>query len=358
MNVVTTIQHPGHVHFFKNAISVLSERGHDVHVFARENEMTVDLLDRYGIDHEVLAGRSDSLLSLAAVQATYETRLLRRARRIDPDVITAIGGVAAAHVASAVGARSVVFYDTEHATIIKTLAYPFADTVCTPACYRGDVGDKQVRYPGYHELAYLHPDRFTPDADVLEAVDADPDDRLVVVRVSSWDSSHDVGQGGFDDVHDAVDRLEAAGARVLLTSEVALPDDLESRRISIAPERIHDLLYHADLVIGEGATTATESAVLGTPAVYVNSLSLGYTEELEERYGLLFNFNGEDRHEASLRKAASILRDPNDERWARRRETLLEETVDVTDVVVDKIESPPGDRTSQPGEPDATPTRP
>lgn len=358
MRVVVTIQHPGHVHFFKHAVAALSERGHDVHVFARENEMTVALLDRYGIDHEVLAGSSDSLLSLAAVQATYETRLLRRARRIQPDVIAAIGGVAAAHVASAVGARSVVFYDTEHATIIKTLAYPFADTVCTPACYGGDVGDKQVRYPGYHELAYLHPDRFKPDDSVLAAVDADPDDQLVVARFSSWDSSHDVGQGGFDDIYDAVDRLEAAGAQVLLTSEVPLPDDLESRRISLAPERIHDLLYHADLVIGEGATTAAESAVLGTPAVYVNSLSMGYTEELEERYGLLFNFNGEERHEASLRKAASILDASDDERWARRRETLLEETVDVTDIVVSEIESAPGKQTNRTAEPDVTSTRP
>ncbi len=36
------------------------------------------------------------------------------------------------------------------------------------------------------------------------------------------------------------------------------------------------LLAYATLFIGEGATMASECAVLGTPAIYVNSLQLGY----------------------------------------------------------------------------------
>ena len=339
MRIVVTIQHPGHVHFFRYAIRELEDRGHDVYVFARENEVTTDLLDCFGIEHEVLAGSSNSLLSLAAVQATYETRLYRHARRIDPDVITAIGGVAAAHVATLLDAKSVVFYDTEHATIITKLAYPFADVVCTPACYRDDVGPKQARYPGYHELAYLHPNRFDPDPSVLEEFGLESDESLAVVRVSGWDSSHDVGQGGFDDVSDVVTRLEAAGATVRLTSEVPLPSALESNRLTTSPDRFHDLLYYADVVVGEGATTAAESAVLGTPAVYVNSLSLGYTTELEERYGLVFNYHGEDRHARSLETAVEILESDEQTTWEDRRERLLAETVDVTEVVVSEVEA-------------------
>ncbi|WP_276257073.1 DUF354 domain-containing protein [Halomontanus rarus] len=336
MRVVVTIQHPGHVHFFKHAISELEARGHEVHVFARENEVAVELLEEYGIDHEVLAGESDSLLSLAAVQATYETRLLARARRIQPDVIAAIGGVAAAHVATVVGARSVVFYDTEHATLIKTLAYPFADELYTPECYRESIGSKQARYPGYHELAYLHPDRFDPDPSVLEEAGIDPEETLAVVRFSGWDSSHDMGQGGFDDPEAVVERLEDAGARVLLTSEVDLPDSLEPYRLTTEPHRMHDLLAYADVFVGEGATTAAEAALLGTPAVYVNTLTMGYTDDLEER-GLLFGFDGPDRHERGLERALSILEDEQDARWIWNRERLLLSMVDVTDVVVEAL---------------------
>ena len=338
MRVVVTIQHPGHVHFFKHAITELEDRGHEVFVFARENEVAVDLLEAYGIDHEVLAGASDSLLSLAAVQATYETRLLRRARRIKPDVITAIGGVAAAHVATAVRARSVVFYDTEHATLITKLAYPFADVVCTPACYGGEIGTKHVTYPGYHELAYLHPDRFDPDQSVREAVGVDPEETLAIARLSDWGASHDVGQGGFDDVRDVFARLEDAGATVRLTAEGELPADLAPRKLTTPPERMHDLLAAADLVVSEGATTAAEAAVLGTPAVYVNSQSLGYTDELEAEYGLLFGFSGEDRHAAAIEQAVSILAADDSAPWARRRDRLLADRIDVTDRIVHELE--------------------
>lgn len=338
MRVMITIQHPGHVHFFRHPIAELEAAGHEVHVFARESDVAVSLLDAYDIDHEVLAGESDSLVSLAAVQATYEMRLLRRARRLDPDVITAIGGVAAAHVASVLGAKSLVFYDTEHATLITRLGYPFADVICTPACYRDEIGPNHVTYPGYHELAYLHPDRFEPDESVLEEVGVAPEESFAVVRLSSWEASHDVGHGGFDDPREVVDRFEDAGLRVLLTAEGDPPEDLESHQFETSPDRMHDLLAHADVVLSEGATTAAEAAVLGTPAVYVNPLSLGYTAELEEAYGLLFEYNGEERHTRGLERAVSLLEEPADT-WERRRERLLADRIDVTDLVVRQLET-------------------
>ena len=337
MKVVVTIQHPAHVHFFRHAIRELRDRGHRVHVFARENEVAVDLLDAFGIDHEVLAGESNSLVTLARVQATYELRLLARARRIQPDVITAIGGVAAAHVAKALDARSVVFYDTEHARLIHRLAYPFADVVYTPDCYDGDVPAEHVTYPGYHELAYLAPGRFTPDPSVLEDAGVADADAVAVCRFSSWDSSHDLGQGGFDDVTDVVEHLRDWGATVRLTAETDLPPELEQYRLSVAPERIHDLLYYADLTLSEGATMAAESAILGTPAVYVNTLSMGYTTELADRYGLLYHYPGEHRHVYGLEKATEILALDDDGKWDRRRDELLAEKRDTTDVIVDGV---------------------
>ncbi|WP_231189777.1 DUF354 domain-containing protein [Haladaptatus sp. DYF46] len=335
MRVFVTVQHPAHVHFFRNAIAELEGDGHDVHVFAREKEMAVELLRRYDISHEVLAGTASGLSELARVQATYEARLLRRAFQLKPDVITAIGGVAAAHVAKVTGAQSAIFYDTEHAKLIQNLAFPFANAVYTPDCYTRNVGSKQVRYPGYHELAYLHPDRFTPDPAVVEDLGLDPEETFTVLRLVEWGASHDVGQGGFDDVRDVVERLEDAGSEVLITSERSLPSSLESRRATVPPHRMHDLLAFADLFVGEGATMAAESAVLGTPAIYVNTLTMGYTDELDERYELLFNYQRGDRHARALEKAVSILEGDTD--WQERRERLLDDKVDTTDIIVRAI---------------------
>jgi len=345
MRVAVTIQHPAHVHFFRNAIAELTASGHHVRVFARRKEIAIDLLDAYDIAHEVLADSATSLPSLAVTQATYEARLLVRARRFRPDVITAIGGVAAAHVARLVGARSVIFYDTEHATLSNALAFPFAHRVCTPECYRGSIAGNHVRYPGYHELAYLHPDRFTPDPSVLDEVGVETDGQgtpkrtLAVVRLIAWNAAHDVGEAesGLTDIHDVVSRLEATGAHVLVTSEASLPADLAERRVSVAPHRMHDLLAHADVFVGESGTMAAEAAVLGTPAVYVSSRGLGYLDELERIYGLVANFDGPDRHERALERVVSILESENQTEWAVRRALLFEDKVDTTDVIVGEI---------------------
>lgn len=333
---IITIQHPAHVHFFKNAIEELTAAGHEVHVFARRKEVAIDLLDAYGIPHEVLAGEVTSLASLVHVQLAYEWRLLRRARHIKPDVMAAIGEPGIAHVAPLVGAKSIIFTDTEHATLQNVLTFPFADRICTPECYRDDLGRKHVRYPGYHELAYLHPNRFVPDPSITDDLDIAVDERLVLVRSVSWGAAHDIGDSGFDNVADAVARLEEAGARVLVTAERGLPAGMERYRISVPPHQMHNLLARADLFVGESATMATECAVLGTPAVFISSSTRGYTDELEHEYGLVANYHGEDRHEEGLRRAVSML-DDDRSTWRAGHERLLARTVDTTDVVVREL---------------------
>ena len=342
MDVLVSVQHPAHVHFYRHAVAELRDRGHDTHVYAVDKDVTVDLLDAYDVDHTVLAERSPGR-SVPRAQLTYEYRLWRAARRIGPDVVTGIGGVAASHVAALVGARSVAFTDTEHATLSNRLAFPFADQICTPTCYRHDVGPKQYAYPGYHELAYLHPDRFTPDPDALADLDVDPDDRFAVFRLVSWDAMHDADRVGFEDasggcenVRDAAEELESMGVSVLITSEAPLPPALREYRATVPTHRIHDLLAYADLFLGESGTMSAESAVLGTPAIYVHEDDTGLIGELAE-YGLAFPFHGPDRHTACFEKAIDILDGREDADWDARRERLLADRRDTTDVIVERL---------------------
>jgi len=331
--ILLTVQHPGHVHFFKHVYRELQADGHSVAVIGRNETVVEDLLEEYGMEHRLVGETPDGLTALAATQARYEAALYRYARRFSPDIIAGIGGVAAAHVARLVGARGIVFTDTEHATLSNALAIPFADLVCTPDCFHKDLGSKQYRYPGYHELAYLTPERFTPDSSVLDAVGVGPQETFVILRLTAWNALHDVGEGGLAGAVDIVEQLEATGARVLITASVDLPSELESRRAAVPPHRLHDLLANAALFIGEGATTAAESAVLGTPAVYVNTLEAGTLAELENRYGLLFGFHGQDRHRRGLEQALEILSEGDDTRWERRRRRLLDDKCDTTAVV-------------------------
>ncbi len=46
-------------------------------------------------------------------------------------------------------------------------------------------------YPGYHELAYLHPRRFTPDRGVLAEAGISEGERYFVLRFNAFKAHHD-----------------------------------------------------------------------------------------------------------------------------------------------------------------------
>jgi len=341
MRVLVDITHPAHVHFFRHPIGVWRERGHQVLITTRRKDLTVDLLDRYGLDYEDLGPARKGLAGLGLELAVRTVRLCRRVRKMRPDVMTAIGGVFIAQAGWLCRVPSVVFYDTENATLSNLLTYPFCTVVSTPRCYEAKVpAAKHRTYAGYHELAYTHPGRFSPDPQSLTKFGLDPAEPYVVMRLVSWGAAHDVRDHGFTDVTAAVRELERF-ARVLISSEPPLPPALEPLRIASSPELMHHLLAYARLFIGESATMASESATLGTPAILVSTSLRGYTNEQEARYGLTYTFSDpQHAQRQAITKAVEILSDPGSKaKWAEKRERMLAEVIDVTDYVVALVES-------------------
>lgn len=188
------------------------------------------------------------------------------------------------------GKPSYIFYDTEHAKITNFYAFKLSEKVITPQCYQDNVGSKQVRYNGYQELAYLHRNHFHPQPGFLKKY-ALEGKRLFVLRFVSWTASHDIGQSGLSyELKRKLVKLLSSEGKLIVTSEAQLPSEFEKYRIQIPSYEIHDLLYYADLYIGEGATMAAEAMLLGTFAVYINTLVTGTIED-QQQSGLLKHFN-------------------------------------------------------------------
>lgn len=83
---------------------------------------------------------------------------------------------------------------------------------------------------------------------------------------------------------------------------------------------------------------ASECAMLGTPAIYVNSLSAGTLAE-QERFELLYGFRNSD---GVLEKALGLIKLPGlKEEWQKRRQRILSEKIDVTAFMVWFIENYP-----------------
>jgi len=337
MRYLFDILHPAHVHVLRHTMTALKEHGHDVFVTARHKDVAVDLLERYGITHQVLSTQATSSLGLARELASRTYGLIRFARARRVDAMVGLMGPSIAPAAKLLRVPSFVLYDTEIASRTNSWVYPLATEVITPACYTAKVSGNHVTYNGYHELAYLHPNRFTPERANLASYGLDGAVPYAVVRLPSLTSSHDMNEQDTS-ARAWLEWIDKASRshRIVISSERPLTAGLERYRLRGPIEDIHHVLAYADLVIGESATMAAEAAVLGTPATLVGATSRGYVDDIERRYGLIRYFPP-NRFEDAAKESLAILDGSTHRSPEAAQHRLIEEHIDVTSWLTDHL---------------------
>lgn len=340
MRILIDILHPAHVHFFRNFHNEMRARGHEMCITARDKDRSVELLQAFELPHAQISSQRSGGAGLAVEMAQRTPRLMKVMRSFRPDVMTGIMGpsIAAAGALRRRRVPAVVFYDTEFAVQTNRIVYPLAYSVCTPDCYQGKVPGRHPTYAGYHELAYLHPNRFQPDPAVLSEFGLSPGEPYSIARFVSWQAVHDRNERGLSakQKRHLVEVLEGR-ARVLVSSEGALPDDLAGLEVRGRVNQIHHLIAHARVVVGESATMSSEAAVLGVPAVFIATTGRGYTDDEERRYGLVRHFT-DDQYDMALSAIEEITAEPP-ATWRAARQRLLDEKIDVTAWMIDYFEN-------------------
>jgi predicted glycosyltransferase len=117
----------------------------------------------------------------------------------------------------------------------------------------------------------------------------EPERDNFLVRVVAWRANHDVGKKGWtpEVLREVIAQLSSLG-KVHLSSELPLPDELEPLRYRGPSAKIHHLLGHCRLLVGESATLASEAAILGVPSIYAGRDFPCYVRALEA-VGLAMN---------------------------------------------------------------------
>ncbi|MDG6219789.1 MAG: DUF354 domain-containing protein, partial [Candidatus Thermoplasmatota archaeon] len=326
MKIVVDVNHPGHVHLFKNCIWEMQKKGHEVLITASEKDVTFKLLDNYGFEYVSLGSYGNSVSRKILNVPVMDVKMYRVINKFNPDIVIGVSTIRGSHATKVIGKKCIVFDDSEPAKYEHLLYVPFAHKILTPSCFTKDLGKKHIRYNGYHELAYLHPNYFTPDLHIFDDLGLDNKEKYIIMRFVAWKAGHDINQKGFDlkTKIKFVRELEKY-AKVYISSESRLEKELEDYRINLPPERMHHLLYFAEMLVGDSQTMTTEAALLGTPVIRCNSFvgenDMANFIELENKYGLIFNFNDPEK---ALQKAVEILQTPNiKEEWKEKCDALL-----------------------------------
>ncbi len=337
MKILIDIGHPAHVHFFAAPIKIWQAQGCDVIITSRHKEIATDLLDAKNLPHIVLSSMTDGgFAGMAKELLQRDKRLYQMVRREKPDILTGIGGIFIAHVGLVSRTPSIVFYDTENAKLSNLITYPFCSLVAAPACYNAWLPQRHLKYPGYHELSYLHPDYFKPSIKTAVECGLDPEKPTFLIRTVSWQANHDISEQGWnaDLLRQTVNYLAERG-KVLISAEGNLPADLIKYRYKGAADKMHHLMGHLALFVGESATMASECAVMGVPAIYAAETGRGYTDEQEKSYGLVKNVRMLEwpNLQAAL---TEMLATPAD-KWRAARAKLLREKIDVARFVAELV---------------------
>lgn len=335
MRLLIEAHHPAHIHFFKYAIAEWQAQGASVLMLGRDRDVMKRLLAAYGhIPSEIASSLGNLTQFPLQEMLVRQFKVGSRILSFKPDAVLSLMG-SYSQLAGLLRVPNVIFTDSEFQHFNHRIAHPFAARIYTPNCFEKELGPKQRRYAGYHELAFLHPNRFQPNPSILQQLGAAAGGYLIV-RVSAWDTLHDVGESGFGDAFSEFMELALTRYKVWIVPERGkISERWRPHLLQIPPDRFHDALAFARFVITEGASTAAEAACLGVPSVYLNTTSRGYLDDMQRRYGLVSSHRDS---RSALRRLQSWLETPPDAAaMLAARDQMISEHIDVTSYVVREI---------------------
>ena len=342
MRIFIDIGHPAHVHYFKNFIKIMSSKGHVFLITSRNKEMAQYLLEKEGIKYIDRGFGKKTAIGKIFYMFTANTLLLNHAIKFKPDIFIGFANFYTAQVSSLIRKPSIIIDDTENGKFQQLFYRPFANFILSPSTFSKDFGRNHFKFNSYLELAYLHPEFFSPCFSELKELNLEENEKFTFCRFVSWNANHDYGHTGISSQNKilAVKEFSRHG-KVFVSSESEIPDEIKQYKINLAPEKIHHVLSFASLVYGESATMASESAVLGTPAIYIDNDGRGYTDEQEKKYGIVFNYDeSKSAQIRSINKGCEIL-SKSKVSFKKRNEKILADKINFTNFLVWFIESYP-----------------
>jgi predicted glycosyltransferase len=295
MRVWVDLTNSPHVLVMRPLIEAMRADGHEVEVTARDFAQTLELCERFGIDHTAIGRhRGERLASKAIGLVRRSGALARWAARRRFDVAMGHGSNDVSVAASLLRIPAATAFDYEFAAAQHHVNCRLCRVVMVPEAIPperlapyGATPAKLRRYAGLKEEYYLAD--FEPSEAVLGELGLERARPLVVVRTPPDVSLYHRFENPL--FRQVLERLAGEDAQT-----VVLPRTQEQRHEVrglgpfVVPEHAVDaqsLVAYADLVISAGGTMNREAVALGTPVYTTFEGRLGAVDERLLREGRL-----------------------------------------------------------------------
>jgi predicted glycosyltransferase len=307
-----------HVLVMRPLIEAMRADGHEVEVTARDFAQTIQLLERFGMEHtQIGRHRGSKLIDKAVGLFDRSIALTRWARKRRFDMAMGHGSNDVSVAAKLLRVPAATAFDYEWAKVQHTVNCRLCRAVVVPKAipeerlYRYGARGKVRPYEGLKEEYYLAD--FEPDDAVLGELGLDRTEPIVVVRTPPEVSLYHRFEN--DLFRGVLEKLRGHQAVVLPRTQ-AQREELGRAGGFIVPERAIDaqsLIAFSDLVISAGGTMNREAVALGTPVYTTFEGRLGAVDELLLREGRMQRLSNPDEIAIEKRQRAAgerIRRDP------------------------------------------------
>lgn len=337
MKVLFLVYHPVDPYIvFDTAKKIEKEGGKTFFVIIEKEGIIQKIVDSYNFENTIIGKSKRSLIGKLLNIIIVVLGVVRYIKKFSPDIIFSPATPYSSLACRFTKIPLVCWEDTETATFNFKYSHGRINTLLlVDSFYKKLPGDNIIRFKGYKELAYLHPNHFKPDESVLTKLGLNKMDKIILMRFSALNAMHDIGLKSEVDANDDkilkfIEKIECLyNAKVLISvTERELDSRFEKYRLHIEPSSYAHFLSFCTLYIGEGTTTASEAGVLGVPWIALRDKPLGYLIDQESNYGLGFRINNID---AALSKAEELLASENlKEIWQKKRRRMLKNKIDVS----------------------------
>jgi len=348
MKTLFFLGHPAHYHLFKHTIWGLKQKGHDVRIYIKTKDILEALLRETRLEYtNVLPeGRKSSRVAILFGVLKRDWRLLKLLYNNRVDLMVG-SEPSLTHIGKMLQIPTLYFAEDDVRVtpqIANNITFPFATHIISPtSCELMSWSKKKIAYQGYQKLAYLHPNRFTPQLERISDV-IDINERNFLIRLSNLSAHHDFGLFGLNnDLVVRITQILSEHGNVFISAEGRLPSALKKYELRTNLKDIHHILSFTELLISDSQSMSVEAAMLGTPSIRFSDFAgkISVLEELEYKYGLTYGIRPSNP-EKLIRTIKKLISTPNlKDVWQHLRWKMLSEKIDVTAFMVWLIENYP-----------------
>ncbi len=304
MKIIFIVQHPVDPYVIINTAKEIQKDGGEVFfVIVEKEKILKSIVDSYGFKNVVIGRSKETFVGKVFNSISIIPKMRKAIQKFDPDIVFSPISPYSSYALKNNNIPFICWDDTETGTFTYNNSLKRIDTLLLPESYYLEKPfERIIRFNGYKELAYLHPNNFKPNIRIIEEMGLQVTDKIVLMRFSALKAMHDKGLNSviLENERKILEFINKAEkkycAKVFISmTERTLNSKFDKYRLNIPPSKYLHFLSFCSLYIGEGTTTASEAGVLGVPWVNIQKTKRGYLVDQEEKYGLgfscLFNFD-------------------------------------------------------------------